>query len=439
MAARSPLAPVESTADLAAAVAPPDGLRRLPYGLRALSHRDFRLFWTGAIVSTSGSQMQLAALGWVVAIQTHSAFRVSLVAFAGLIPMLVLSPVGGALADRRDRRRLLLITQIVQMAQAFLLFGLWHTGHASYWVLFALAAATGIVGALTAPAWQALVPDLVPMRDLQNAVMLNSTQFNISRATGPMLAGFTIARWGPGLSFFYNAVSFLAVILALVLMSASAARELPPRRGYLREFHDGVRYARGAPGVVVAIVTIGVVSLLGVPIISLIPIVAVKNFHTGAQNYGLLAGSFGIGAIGGAFVLGLVDGRRAPSWIATVGLAIYAGGIVALGLAPVLMLGILAMACVGAGFLTIISTLNSAVQMLSDDHVRGRVLSLWLMVFGGCAPIGVIVEGVLADHLGPRLVVTAAGGIVVAYLVFMLARSLLPRLDPDDRIWRRAT
>ena len=173
---------------MSAARPAPFPARPWPHSLRAFASRDFRLLWLGAVVSSSGSQMQLAALGWVVALLTESATRVGLIAFAGVVPLVVLSPIGGSLADRFPRRKVLLVTQTVQMVQAVTLWATWAAGARSYWLLFALAAVGGATAALNAPVWQAFIPSLVDRRDLPNAVMLNSTQFNISKALGPVAA-----------------------------------------------------------------------------------------------------------------------------------------------------------------------------------------------------------------------------------------------------------
>ena len=205
----------------------------------AFRSSDFAAFWTGGVISSTGSQMQLAALAWVVAEQTRSGTRTLLLVFLGTIPLVVLSPVGGHLADRFPRRRLMLWTTAVQTVIAFALWWAWMRGAGSYWVLAVFSILGGTAGALNSPAWQALVPELVPRTDLRNAVMLNSAQFNIARATGPAIAGVMIDGVGNGPVFLANAVSFLAVIVALVCMSESPPREHLDRGRFVDEWRAG--------------------------------------------------------------------------------------------------------------------------------------------------------------------------------------------------------
>lgn len=402
---------------------------RLPRAVRALEVRDFRLFWFGAVVSTVGNQMQLAAVAWVVAVETRSAGRVGLVTFAGIIPLLLLSNVGGALADRFERRHLLMVTQTLQMSQAFALFALWQTGHASYWVLFAMALVNGSIGALTAPAWNSLVPELVPPDLLANGVMLNSAQFNVARAVGPMIAGFTIARFGPGLAFLYNALSYLAVIGALALMHRPPGRARRSEHGLVHQVLEGVRYARSKPGIVTAIGTLGVMAFLGSPIVNLVPILAVESFRVGPESYGLLAGAFGVGAVVGAVVLGSTDGRQPFSRQVAAGLGLYALSCFALGAAPALWMGVVALAGVGAAFLTVASTCNSVIQTIAGPEMRGRIAALSLTVFGIGAPTGALLQGLVADRVGPQTMVVIDGVGLAALLAWLVVRGLLGRLD----------
>lgn len=431
-APRDDAAPAVEPAGELAPVPLPFTRRRVPHAFRALGFRDFRLFWTGAVLSNVGSHMQMAALAWVVAVQTRSALRVTAIAFVAMFPLFLLGPIGGALADRFPRRRVLVVTQSVHLTLAFLLFGLWQAGLGSYWVLFFLALTVGIVGAINAPAWQAFVPELVPRKALQNAVMLNSTQFNIARAVGPMMAGFILAQFGAGICFLLNALSFVAVLAGLLLMAPRKGHAPPARTGFWSEFVEGIRYVRGERGLVTGIATLGVIVLLGAPIIYLIPILALEAFEVAEIGYGLLAGAFGLGAIVGAILVGRADERLAPSRMIVAGMTLYVAAIATLGSAPVLALGIVAMVGVGAGFLTIASNINSSIQTLCDDRLRGRVMSLWLMTFGMLFPLGVILQGAISDAVGPRAVVVGDAALIGAYLMLVTSRGLLTSLDPPE-------
>jgi MFS family permease len=412
----------------------PDLTRPLPRSMRALAFHDFRIFWAGALGSSIGNNMQLAALLWVVAVATHSASKVTLIAFITVVPLLVLGPLGGLLADRFPRRRLLLVTQTLSMVQAFLLWGLWEAGLASYWVLFGLSLAAGVVIALNVPAWQSIVPELVPRDFLQNAITLNSTQFNVARAAGPMLAGVLIAYVGAGICFLINALSFVLVLIALlVITSADTAPESihDERPGLFAGFAESIRYLRNEPGLKVAIGTHAAFALLAAPVVQLIPVLSVEVLHVGSEAYGLLLGSFGVGAVAIAFVIGSLDERVLPSRLLAGGSALTAASVLGLGLAPGLAFGVLFMVAFGASYVTVVAIDHSTIQALSDDHIRGRITSLWLMTFGTGFPLGTILMGVIADVVGVRAVLVVAGALVALVLAGFAARRLLPYIDPE--------
>lgn len=420
----------------------PDLTRTLPRSLRALAFRDFRIFWSGAIGSSIGTNMQLAALLWVVAVATRSAAQVTLIAFITIVPLLLLSPLGGAIADRFPRRRVLLVTQSLLMVQAFALWGLWEAGLAPYWVLFVLSLAGGVVIALNTPAWQSIVPTLVPRSYLQNAITLNSMQFNVARAAGPMLAGVLIAWVGAGICFLINALSFVLVLVALLLMTSADRAAAPPdgvRPGVFQGFKESVRYLRDHRGLQVAIGTHAAFALLGAPVVQLIPVLSVEVLDVGSAAYGLLLGSFGVGAVAIAFVIGSLDERVLPSRLLGGGLALTALSVFGLGLAPGLVVGVVFMVAFGASYVTVVAIDHSTIQALSDDHIRGRVTSLWLMTFGTGFPLGTILMGIIADVVGVRAVLVGAGILVALVLVGVAARGLLPEIDPETATARRVS
>jgi MFS family permease len=419
--------------DAGAPALEPDLDRPLPRALRALAFRDFRLFWSGAIASSIGTNMQLAALAWVVAISTRSATKVTLIAFVTVFPLLVLGPVGGALADRFARRRLLLVTQTALMAQAFVLWAVWQAGLGSYWVLFWVALAGGVLVALNTPAWQSIVVDLVPRSHLQNAITLNSAQFNVARATGPMIAGVLLAQVGAGACFLVNALSFAFVLLALVAIrptKVAPRQEAAVRPGLVAGFTESLRYLRAEPGLVVAIGTHAVFAFLAAPVVQLIPVLSVEVLDVGSEAYGLLLGSFGVGAVAIAFVIGTIDQRVAPSRLLAGGLVLTVVSGLGLGLSPGLAVGVVFMVVFGAAYVTVVAVDHNAIQALTDDRIRGRITSLWLMTFGIFFPVGTLLQGVLADAVGVRTVLVGSATLVAVALVFVVARGLLPRIDP---------
>ncbi|MGH9026080.1 MAG: MFS transporter [Acidimicrobiia bacterium] len=411
----------------------PDLGTSLPRAFRALGFRDFRIFWSAAVVSSIGSNMQLAALLWVVAISTRSAARVSLVAFVGVVPLLLLSPLGGALADRFARRHVLAITQALMMIQALVLWTVWISGAGSYWVLFALALTNGMLAALSTPSWQVFVVDLVPRAYLQNAITLNTTQFNVARAVGPLVAGVLIAEFGAGLCFLLNGVSFVFVLLALIALSASAT--IVPTRPSSRPtvwqgFTDSVRTVRAEPGLVTAIGTHAAFAFFAAPVVQLVPVFAVEALDVGPAAYGVLLGAFGFGAVGIAVAIGSADDRVAPSRILAYGFVLSALAVGGLAVAPTLAPAVGAMVLFGAAYVIVVSIDHSAIQRLADDHNRGRVTSLWLMTFGVFFPIGVLAEGAAAEAFGVRVALGGVAALLVAVLVFVFARRLLPRINP---------
>jgi MFS family permease len=429
------------TFDAEAPALEPDLTRPLPRSVRALAFHDFRVFWAGAVGSSIGNNMQLAALLWVVAVATRSAAKVTLIAFITVVPLLLLGAVGGALADRFPRRRLLLATQTLLMVQAFLLWGLWEAGLASYWVLFFVSLAGGVLIALNVPAWQSIVPELVPRNFLQNAITLNSVQFNVARAAGPMLAGILIAYVGAGICFLINALSFVLVLVALLVMTGADTAPEPiheERPGILAGFNESLRYLRAQPGLQVAIGTHAAFALLAAPVVQLIPVLSVEVLDVGSEAYGLLLGSFGVGAVAIAFVIGTFDERVRPSRLLGGGLALTAAAIIGLGVSPGLLVGVLFMVAFGASYVTVVAIDHSTIQALSDDHIRGRITSLWLMTFGTGFPLGTILMGVIADVVGVRAVLVAAGGLVALVLGGVAARGLLPKIDPQTVTARAA-
>jgi MFS family permease len=372
--------------------------------------------------------MQLAALAWVVAVETRSGTKTLLLVFLGTIPLVVLSPVGGHLADRFPRRRLMLWTTGAQTLIAFALWFTWFRGAGSYWALAVFSILGGTAGALNSPAWQALVPELVPRDDLRNAVMLNSAQFNIARATGPAIAGLMIDRVGEGPVFLVNALSFLAVIAALLVMSESPPREHVAGTSFLSQWHEGYRYARTRPGIVLALASAGCVALCGAPIIQLIPLLSIKVLHIGASKNGLLIGVFGLGAVTAALIVGGLSDRVSNGSVVRWAWFLYPGSIVALALSPTYAIGMIAMVGLGGGFLALTASHQNAVHMLTDDRYRGRVLALWLTLFGAFYPIGSLIQGNLSDLVGVRAVLLGDAAVLFAFSSFVRARGLFRHL-----------
>ena len=410
--------------------------RAWPDGVRALGSRDYRVFWSAALVSSVGSHMRLAALGWVVAVLTESATKVALVAFGAIIPLVVLSPVAGSLTDRYPRRHLLLATMALQTVQATALFVTWAAGIRSFWLIFALAVVGGIATGLNGPVYQAFVPELVPRKDLPNAVMLNSAQFNVAKALGPIAAGFLLVNTaGAAWCFLLNAVSFAVVMVAVAMIHEG--RHPPPAvqsDGYWQDFVQGTRHVVREPGLRTAIGMNAFVAAVGQPLVPLIPVVALELYDADSVQYGVLAGALGIGAICGAVLTARLDGRWMPSRILTFGMFLYAAFTCFVAFSGSLNVGLVAITGAGAGFLVVIATNNSSIQGLAREPWRGRVIGIWLTAYGIAYPVGVLVQGVLADAFGVKWVLLADALILVVGTSVLAARGTMRAIDTEEAV-----
>lgn len=388
----------------------------------ALRYRDFRIFWIGAFVSNTGNWMQRVTIPFVLWELTHSATWVGLASFALLIPFLVTGPVGGWAADRFSRRSVLLVANVCAAMIAVGLWLLWRTGTTSPGAYVGLVFLFGIAYGFYAPSWHALVPGLVPRELLINAVTLDSAQVNLAKAVGPATAGVVIAVAGPGGAFLLNAMSFLAVLVALWLMQSgrvpaatSAARSHP-----LRDFTDSVRYAVRRPGILVSLVLVLALGVLGDPLVQFIVVFADEVFGVGIVAFGLLGATFGLGAVVAApLVAGRGSAVRRGRMI-TVAVITYGVATTAFALAPAYAVALPAIFFAGAAWLTAASSLNTAIQLQVGDHLRGKIMALWLMVFGAAKPIGGLVQGWLADQIGVRATVAGAGVLLVAISAVVL-------------------
>lgn len=413
----------------AEAPAPTRGLR---HAFRALRHRDFALFLTGAFISSTGMWMQNVTVPYVLNEATGSAAWVGLAGFAQFIPAMVMGPIGGTFADRFPRRRILLLSQSVAMVIAFALWLTVRDGQVDPGLMVGLVAVGGIASGFGIPAWQSLVPELVPRESLLNAVALNSAQFNASRALGFLIGGLSLHAFGPATAFLVNAVSYVTVLGALLVVHAGRAPEAGEAgAAEAGGFRSALTYARGHRGLLLTIVTVGVVAFLGSPVVLLAPVFAREEFHVGEAAYGYLAAAFGIGATVGAVVLGAYGDGLRRSRLTTSAIAFYGLGLLSMGLTPVYAGGLLAMFVIGAGYLVVVSALNTSLQESVDPRFRGRVVALYFMAFTGGYPIGALLQGSLADLVGVRPVVAAAGLVLTAYAALLILRPALARsLDP---------
>ncbi|HYH50367.1 MAG TPA: MFS transporter [Acidimicrobiia bacterium] len=416
-----------------------------------MRHRDFALFWSGAFVSSIGMWMQNVTVPFLLHEATDSAAWVGIGAFSQFAPVMVMSPLGGSLADRYPRRTILVWNQIGLLVLALTLWLAVQGGEIRPGVIVALIGLSGMVTGLGIPAWQSYVAELVPRESLLNAVTLNSAQFNASRAIGFMLGGFALYSVGPSLSFLINALSYLAVLAALAAIGRGYERggsRSWPFKGLHRDrsrpgvapaaevpavapgeadvapatFRLGIAYVREHPGLQLAVVSVGVVMFLGGPVIQFASVFARDTFGVDERAYGFLAAAQGIGATAGSVVLSAYgDGvRRSRLVIAAV--VIYGVAVLGMALTPTYAGGLAAMACIGVAYLAVASVLNTSIQLAVDDRFRGRVLALYVMVFTGAYPLGSLVQGFATDYFGVRMVVGVAGAGLLGYAALLASR-----------------
>ncbi len=394
--------------------------------LRPLRQRDFALLWTAALVSNIGSWLQTIAVGVLVTELTGQARWTGLVAAAAFVPIGVLSPVGGAIADRVDRRRLLLATTIGETTFAVLLAVLVGTGHATPFGVTAIVLAGGCMTALGFPAYQAILPDLVDRDDLLGASSLSMAQYNLGRVVGPLLAGVVLVAGSYTWAFALNAVSYGAVMvaLAMVRLRPPARSDEPP--GLWARIVAGARGARAEPGCRTAIGMIAVTALLLSPFIALIPAVTVKLFAGGEGATSLLIGAQGVGAVAGALSLASMARRYGRRRVLVVNLGVLPFLLGAYAAAPTLAVATVALVAVGAAYVGVLSGLGTVVQLRAPAALRARILSLYMVALGTVYPLGAVLQGALGDRIGLRSV--TAGGAVVFLAVIVVVRLVRPDL-----------
>jgi MFS family permease len=391
--------------------------------LRPLRSRNFALIWSAALVSNVGSWMQTVTLGVLVFARTDQPAWTGLVAAAAFIPIGLLAPLGGALADRLDRRRWLIVTTLAEMGFATVLAVLAATGRDPPAVLVALAFLGGASGAIGFPAFQAMVPDLVPHEDLLGAVSLSSAQFNLGRVIGPALAGLALLSHDYGLVFGINAASFAAVVLALVMVRLPKPVVSSERIGMRARLAAGAWIAAAEPGCRSAIELIAVVALLASPFIALVPAMSKVLDRGGVSTQvatAILVTAQGIGAVIGALVLPTLAERVGRRTMLSAALFVLPVLLILYALAPSLWLSAVAFLAVGAGYIAVLAGLNTVVQLRAPAEARGRVLSIYMMVLGIVYPIGAVVQGGIANHTGVRAI-TVTGAVVLMVAMVAIA------------------
>ncbi len=393
---------------------------RLRFLVRALAHRNYRLFFAGQGTSLVGTWITRVATSWLVYRLTGSAAVLGIVGFAGQIPTFVLAPFAGVWVDRTSRYRVLVATQVLSMLQSFALAWLALAGVITVTHVLLLGALQGIINAFDTPARQSFVVDMVEDRaDLPNAIALNSSMVNGARLIGPSVAGVLIAVAGEGWCFMLDGFSYLAVIGSLLAMRLVVREKRAATTHVIEELRDGFRYAFGFAPIRSVLLLLALVSLMGMPYTVLMPVMAAGVLHGGPHTLGFLMGATGVGALGGALylasrrsVLGL--GRVIPS-----AAVLFGGGLIAFSLSRSLPLSLALMVVTGVGFMVQMASSNTIIQTIVREELRGRVMAFYTMAFMGTAPFGSLLAGTLAAHVGaPRTLLLGGACCIAGGLVF---------------------
>ena len=395
----------------------------------ALRHRDFRLLWLGQIVSVTGSQMQSVAINWHVYLLTKSALALGLVGLFRGVPVIICSLAGGVVADAVDRKRLMMVTQTVMLASAALLTAGTLAGFRSVWPIYILSAIASAATAFDIPARQALMPTLVPIEDFPNAVSLGIIVFNVATIAGPAVAGFLLAESGPALIYGINALSFLAVIAALVAMRVSGQPDLQTERKdalSLTALKEGLRFVWHTP-IIVQTMTLDFAATFFASATLLLPIFAQERLHVGARGYGFLAAAPAIGSVLTALVLARLGTLRRQGRLVVASVAVFGVATAGFGVSTVYWVSLLMLAITGAAD-TVSTVLRQTIrQLVTPNHLRGRMTSINMMFFMGGPQLGELEAGVVASVVGAPLsvVIGGLGSVITAAIAAVKSKSLM--------------
>jgi len=390
---------------------------------QAFRYRDFRLLWFGAFTSTTGTWMQIVAQSWVVLQLTGSAFYLGLVSFLGQLPVILFTLVGGVFADRADRRKLLLMSQYIQMSVAVVLTILVYFDLVQIWHFLVLVFVAGSGQSFGGPAYQALIPTLVKREDVPNAIALNSIQFNLARVVGPVLAGAAFAALGAAVCFGLNALSFLAVVIALLLIRTSF---VPTQTGesVLAQIKSGFVYIR-EKGSLWQLTILGFVSTFcGVPLLTLLPVFAKDVYGLGATGYSYMMAVSGAGAITGALAYAALSRTSRQGLFALWVQIVFAVFLTLFALSTNLILSCTILFLTGACLISLFASITSLVQLATSEEMRGRMMSIFMLAFRGGMPLGDLSAGFLASRFSPQLaLVVLSVVLILAATSFLLSRS----------------
>jgi MFS family permease len=400
--------------------------------MRALRHRNFRLFFSGQLVSVVGTWMQTVAQSWLVYRLTGSSLLLGVVGFTSQIPVFLIAPLGGAAADRHSRHKIIVATQTASALLALVLAILTLTGAVRIWHVLVLAACLGVVNAYDIPARQAFIVEMVGRDDLMNAIALNSTMFNSARILGPSIAGILVAAIGEGWCFFANGTSYLAVITGLLLMKLPPWQRPVESGSTLAHMMEGIHFVRKTAPVRALLLLLGLASLVGMPYVVLMPIFADRILQGGARGLGILMASTGVGALLGALTLAYRSSglKGLGEWVALAS-ACFGGSLILFAVSRHFWLSAAFLVPVGFSMMLQMGSSNTLIQSMVPDRLRGRVMAVYSQMFMGMAPFGALLAGSLAERLGAPLTIASGGIVCLVGSAIFTAR--LPSLRPEAR------
>ncbi len=387
---------------------------------RAFQYRDFRVMWIGACTSSIGTWMQNLAQSWLVYQISGSAFYLGLDAFLGQFPIILFSLVGGVFADRTSRRKLLIISQVVQMSCAFLLALLILFGLRQIWPILCLSFIVGTAQSFGGPAYSALVPTLVDSEDLSNAIALNSIQFNLARVIGPVIGGLTLKSLGAAWCFGLNGISFVAVIITLMMIRSKFSPTAQPGQSVIASIKLGFKFIRQRESMVTLIFLAFSTTLIGFPIIAFLPVFAREVFHGGPEDYTALLASSGLGSVAGALIVAALGRKKNLGKAALLMLLVFGVAMFGFALSKVIALSCIFLFIAGAAMIAVFAMVTSLVQLITPDDMRGRVMSVYNVAFRGGMPIGSIILGGIIQQVGAPPVIAFNGALLFALALWFL-------------------
>ncbi len=397
-------------------------LHKVKETFASLKIRNYRLYMTGQAISTTGTWMQNIAMSWLVLKITGSGTALGVVVALQFLPLLLLGPWGGIIVDRFPKRRILYVTQSVQGIISIIIAVLIYTNNAELWEIYLLALLLGVVNIVDNPTRQTFIPEMVGEKHLMNAISLNSIQINLTRVLGPTVAAIIIASFGLAACFFFNGLSFIAVLIALAMMDSGELRTKPPAPRTKGQLREGFRYIKSNPEIMYTLIMVAIIGTFAYEFSVSLPLLAEFTFHGDAGTFATLTGALGVGSMLG----GLYTAHRKKTSLKILSkTGLFFGlSMLVFAVMPTIQLSILMMLVVGFFSINFLSLANVIIQLKSTPEMRGRVMSLWAMAYLGSTPIGGPIIGWIGEHVGPRssLVIGGISAVIAAWICYSHTR-----------------